>query len=262
MKAKKIFLLIVIATYIFSGSAFAEPKGKEKSYAVPGEFDYYVFSLSWQPTFCETKPDKKECATQTAERYDSKNLVLHGLWPNKNDDKHHNYGYCGVKSGVRKLDKASTWCRMPAPTLSDDTKKNLAVYMPGYASCLERHEWYKHGACSGLKAEDYFVTAYTLVTKIADTNFGRYISANVGNTVDSDDLLSELVKDFGEDSRDFITIYCESIKGSGMLSEVRMYLINPLPSDGGLKEMFVRPESPEQGNCPQKILIDRVHGTN
>ena len=38
--------LIVVAT---AGSAFAQD-GRQNT---PGEFDYYVLSLSWSPSFCE-----------------------------------------------------------------------------------------------------------------------------------------------------------------------------------------------------------------
>ena len=48
-----------------------------------GNFDYYVLALSWQPAFCEGRPDKSECRTQTQNRFDANNFVLHGLWPNQ-----------------------------------------------------------------------------------------------------------------------------------------------------------------------------------
>lgn len=249
---------VTIVFCITSCSAFAGQDGSGKT--VAGKFDSYVFSLSWQPAFCETKPDKKECVSQTADRYDAKNLVLHGLWPNKDADTNHTYGYCGVKPNVKKLDKASTWCKMPAPNLSADTKKNLAIYMPGYASCLERHEWYKHGTCSGLTADDYFTTAYSFVEEVAETNFGKFISANVGKTIDASDLLAEFEKDFGEGSRNAVSLYCVKKKGSSLLSEVRMSLVNPLPEEGGLKAAILLSESGEEGGCPQDIFIDPVPG--
>ncbi|NVN93349.1 MAG: hypothetical protein HXX11_22515 [Desulfuromonadales bacterium] len=258
MKVKRALVWFVFLTSILSSTAYAQQSGKGTT-AVPGKFDSYVFSLSWQPAFCETKPDKKECISQTADRYDANNLVLHGLWPNKKGDTRHVYGFCNVKNSIRKLDNASTWCKMPAPGLTDDTKNNLSTVMPGYASCLERHEWYKHGTCSNLEANEYFSTASSLVAKVAETNFGKYISANVGNTVNSDDLISAFEKDFGPGSRDYVNLYCQDKQGASMLLEVRMYLTKSLPSEGELKSLLVRPDSSEQGTCPQKILIDPVH---
>ena len=257
MRAKRISLWVVIVSFFLSLTPFIVNAAHGANTAVAGDFDSYVFSLSWQPAFCETKPDKKECVTQTPDRYDAKNLVLHGLWPNKNDDKQHKY-FCGVKSSIKKLDNASTWCQMPAPDLSADTQKNLSSYMPGYASCLERHEWYKHGTCSGLESDAYFTLAYKLASKMADTNFGKYISANVGKAIDSDDLLAEFEKDFGQNSRKYVKLFCENLRGNSLLSEVRLYLSTDLSALRDLKDFLVSPSASEQGSCPQKIFIDPV----
>ncbi len=40
-----------------------------------GDFDFYVLSLSWSPTFCLTHPQDQQC---TGKGY---GFVLHGLWP-------------------------------------------------------------------------------------------------------------------------------------------------------------------------------------
>ncbi len=39
----------------------------------------YVFAVNWQLGFCETKPDKSECITQTEQRFDAIHFSLHGL---------------------------------------------------------------------------------------------------------------------------------------------------------------------------------------
>lgn len=252
---KKVLLWSVIVLLACSNHAFSAQKPKKS--AIAGEFNSYVFSLSWQPTFCETHTDKKECSSQTADRFYAKNLVLHGLWPNKNGDTKHAYGFCGVKPEVKKLDKASTWCKMPALDLSDEAKADLSKYMPGYASCLQNHEWYKHGTCSGMNADDYFTTASSLVAEAAATSFNKLIAANIGKTVKADDLLDAFEQDFGTGSRKAVTLSCESVKGSSMLSEVRMSLSNPL-AKGGLKDSLIQPDNPDQSNCPELIYIDPV----
>src|SRR5205823_211721 len=41
-----------------------------------GQFDYYVLSLSWAPTYCQTHADDRaECSGKGF------GFVLHGLWP-------------------------------------------------------------------------------------------------------------------------------------------------------------------------------------
>jgi len=248
----KSFVFLVVLISIISGTSFAAQNN------IAGEFDSYVFSLSWQPTFCTTKPDKQECQTQTPDRYDAKNLALHGLWPNKNDDKQHRYGFCDVPNSIKKLDKASTWCKMPAFDLSDTTKKNLSIYMPGYASCLQNHEWYKHGTCSGLDSDTYFSTASTIVDKVATSTFGKFVTDNVGNTVSSDDFLAAFESAFGEGSGKSVTLHCINVAGESALSEVRMYFVNPLPVGLDIKEMLTQPGGSKSSDCPQQFSIPKV----
>jgi ribonuclease T2 len=226
--------------------------------AVPMQFDYYVLALSWEPAFCETKPDRQDCRSLNADRFDGKNLALHGLWPNKIGDTQHAYGYCGVDGSVQKLDRPGDFCQLPPVNLSDRIMSDLATYMPGHVTCLERHEWFRHGTCSGLAADDYFATADALVVQFAAASIGSYISAHVGDYVAGEDLFAAFEKDFGPGSRGSLSLSCKRINGSDMLSEVDVYLRNPLPA-GGLAAMLVRPDGSASGHCPQKFLIDPVH---
>ncbi|MEQ1920177.1 MAG: hypothetical protein ABL955_13365, partial [Elusimicrobiota bacterium] len=157
---------------------------------VAGQFDTYVFSLQWSAAFCEGKPALPECADRTPGRFSSRNLTIHGLWPNKTNDASHTYGYCGVDDATRALDRAATWCRMPDLGLSNATRGRLNEVMPGAASCLEKHEWYKHGSCSGFSPDEYYNRTADLVLFVSTTKFGRYLSANTGRTVAADDLLA------------------------------------------------------------------------
>src|SRR5262245_21113480 len=44
---------------------------------VPGEFDYYLLSISWSPAFCATHADRvQQCGIDTHFGF-----VIHGLWP-------------------------------------------------------------------------------------------------------------------------------------------------------------------------------------
>lgn len=253
---KKIVIFTMLALFVLVSPSFAKDQKYKKSSTA--KFDSYVLALSWQPAFCETKPDKKECKTQTPDRYDATNLALHGLWPNKNNDKKHTFGFCGVKKSIRKLDNANKWCKMPSPNLTYETKIDLSESMPGFASCLERHEWYKHGTCSGMGADKYFSTANRLVASFAASSMGQYISANVGSIIDAADLFSEFEKDFGEGSRNSLQLHCANVNGANMLVEVRVYLANPITAGGALKDMLVSPPSYEKGNCPQTFFIDEA----
>ena len=103
----------------------------------------YLLALSWQPAFCETRPEKPECLTDDTKTFEATHVVLHGLWPQPYENV-----YCGVRTQIIALDKdSSKWLEMPAIELSKKTRKKLRKKMPGFASGLHLHEWYKHGTC-------------------------------------------------------------------------------------------------------------------
>ena len=98
----------------------------------PGNFDFYVLSLSWSPGFCETNPagsGKSQCAAGSGLGF-----VVHGLWPQ------FERGFpsdCSVAQPVSQSALALTRGVFPDPGLA-------------------RYEWGKHGTCSGLAPEAYF----------------------------------------------------------------------------------------------------------
>jgi ribonuclease T2 len=98
-----------------------------------GEFDYYLLSLSWAPTYCLTHADDgDECASK------GYGFVLHGLWP-----QYDGGGYpeqCATDFGLSDEAAAKGRSIYPSPRLMS-------------------HEWQTHGTCSGLSALDYFRTA-------------------------------------------------------------------------------------------------------
>ncbi len=101
-----------------------------------GQFDFYLLSLSWSPDFCQLKPWQPECRKQSG-------FVLHGLWPN------YIKGYPEFCSGE---------------TLSAEVVKKYLSQFP--SESLLRHEWKKHGTCSGLTAENYFRRTQQLLEKV------------------------------------------------------------------------------------------------
>lgn len=97
---------------------------------VAGQFDYYVLSLSWAPSYCLThQDDGHECSSK------GYGFVLHGLWPQ--------YDAGGYPENC--------------PTQFDLTAGAIAKGRTVYPSeRLMRHEWQQHGSCSGLDALSYF----------------------------------------------------------------------------------------------------------
>jgi ribonuclease T2 len=245
MKIPSLLLLAALAA--------AAPSARAQS-SNAGQFDSYTLSLSWQPEFCEGKPGLPECRTESAGRFDAANLSLHGLWPDVNGDSSHAYGYCGVDAATRGLDKAPTWCRLPAPTLSDATRAALTTAMPGAASCLDHHEWVRHGTCSGLSADAYFALAASLVKQVAATSFGQFLSAHAGKTVSADDALAAFESDLGK--RTMVSLNCATVRGASALSEVRLHLPASLAPGAKLKTSLIA--TGDRGNCPASFLLDPV----
>jgi ribonuclease T2 len=96
----------------------------------PGRFDYWLLSLSWSPQFCADRPSEAQCSLA----YD---FVVHGLWPQ------HQRGF-------------PDFCARKPDDLPPDLITRMLPLMP--SSDLIRHQWRKHGTCSGMNAREYFMT--------------------------------------------------------------------------------------------------------
>ena len=96
-----------------------------------GDFDFYVLSLSWSPGFCENDGAQRraQCAPGAG-----KGFVVHGLWPQYER---------GFPSDCDGPVSPSRIALAHAEGVFPDEG-------------LARHEWRKHGRCSGRSPSDYF----------------------------------------------------------------------------------------------------------
>ena len=113
-----------------TSAAPARHHHRDHESTAPGEFDYYVLSLSWSPAFCLQRPDSAEC--NGPRRY---GFIVHGLWPQNEKGWPQNCGESRVPESV-------------AQGISDLMPARQLVY----------HEWSTHGTCSGLDPDAYFGT--------------------------------------------------------------------------------------------------------
>jgi len=128
--------LFFAAVIGFSATTGASAQDRRQN--TPGEFDYYVLSLSWSPSFCEQAAERggggRSQQAQCGGRPFS--FVVHGLWP----QYEHGYPeYCDRDSWLDRNIMTSMLDLMPAPGL---------IF----------NEWKKHGTCSGLGPRGYFET--------------------------------------------------------------------------------------------------------
>ena len=123
LRAVFAFLALLLAA-VASDPAAAEGRGR------PGDFDLWVLSLSWSPSFCEATGRARgdlQCARPFA-------FVVHGLWPQ------YQRGW-------------PSDCDTRAAPPSRAQVSDMLDIMPSPG--LIAHEWRKHGTCSGLSGESY-----------------------------------------------------------------------------------------------------------
>ncbi len=212
--------------------------------------------MSWEPAFCEGKPGATECANQRPDRFDAANLALHGLWPDVVGDTAHCYGNCGVSAADQALDRAPTWCQLPEPAYSASTRVALTTVMPGIASCLDHHEWSKHGTCSGMTDDAYFALAAGLVQQVAASPFGRFLKANAGQTVDASAAVDAFEAGFGAGGGAKLSLNCTNVRGAPALLEVRLHLPKTLTPDAVLATLLL--PTGDKGSCPPRFLLDPI----
>src|SRR6202045_571175 len=119
-------------TVAIAGIAVAQDRRQNQ----PGQFDFYVLSLSWSPSFCEAAgergtPPQQQCGARPY------SFVVHGLWPQ-------------YERGFPEF------CQQPAPKLDRSVVSSMIDLMS--APRLIFNEWDKNGTCSGLSSHAYFET--------------------------------------------------------------------------------------------------------
>ncbi|PZX16630.1 ribonuclease T2 [Palleronia aestuarii] len=119
-----------------------------------GEFDYYVLSMSWSPTWCAIEGDARGAA-QCDRRF---GWILHGLWPQ------YERGYPEY-CDTTEADPSRAETAAMADIMGDG---GLAWY-----------QWKKHGRCAGLPSGAYFDAARTAFGQVAKPDVFRRLDEPV-----------------------------------------------------------------------------------
>jgi len=161
-----------------------------------GAFDHYVLALSWSPTYCGSERGGSaplQCGF--GRRYD---FVVHGLWPQYRDGWPQ---YCDAEA------------RLPEPLIA-----GMLDIMPSRQ--LVRHQWTKHGTCTGLDPHDYFALTRRLHDEIRIparySDPGRSIEVSVGQFI-----ADFLVTNRGLE-RNMISVHCGNRRDRARLVELRI----------------------------------------
>ena len=187
----------------------------------------YILAVSWQPGFCETRPTKPECESQTESRFDASNFTLHGLWPQPRANI-----YCNVAPENVAKDKDRKWGELPALVLEDETRTALNVVMPGSQSHLHRHEWIKHGTCyNGEPAEEYYKDSLQLMGELNSSAVRNLFANNVDEEITSTKIREAFDNHFGDGAGDKIKITCKNDGSRRLITEITIAL------EGNLDEL-------------------------
>lgn len=100
--------------------------------APPGQFDYYLLTLSWSPAYCLSHRSDPKAREECGRR---RGFVVHGLWPQNEDGSW------------------PAFCRAVPPVPRERVAREVAI-MPNAE--LVEHEWEKHGSCTNLTVDGYF----------------------------------------------------------------------------------------------------------
>lgn len=181
-------LAILLAATLFTPAAHADGTRA-------GDFDYYVLSLSWSPTWCAIEGDARG-ADQCDARHDY-GWILHGLWPQFEADYP---SYC------------NTSARSPS---RGETNAMVDVMASGG---LAWHQWKKHGRCSGLTSQEYFAAARAAYNAVVRPPVLRKLDHTV--RLPAQVIEEAFLQSNPAWSADMITITCKQ----GRIQEARLCL--------------------------------------
>ncbi|KWV58921.1 ribonuclease T [Bradyrhizobium macuxiense] len=194
-------LLVWITTAVLCTTFAASAQDRRQN--TPGEFDFYVLSLSWSPSFCEAASERGNNGRGTQAQCGGRpySFVVHGLWPQ-------------YERGFPE------YCQRPSPRLARGIMTSMLDLMP--APGLIYNEWDKHGTCSGLGERAYFETIRKAraAVKIPD----EFLQLSEPKTISPDDLEAAFIKVNPGLSSSAIAVTCDSRR----LSEVRICLSKDL----------------------------------
>jgi ribonuclease T2 len=193
-------LLVAAALIGMAGTAPAQ----DRRQSTPGEFDFYVLSLSWSPSFCEAASERDNgnggrSSAQCGGRPFS--FVVHGLWPQ------YEHGF-------------PDYCQRPSPRLDRNIMTSMLDLMP--APGLIFNEWDKHGTCSGLGARAYFETIRKARSAVKIPP--EFLELSAPKTVAPAEIEDAFIKVNPGLSNSAIAVTCDRTR----LSEVRICLSKDL----------------------------------
>jgi ribonuclease T2 len=164
-----------------------------------GVFDYFVLSLSWSPSYCDSPEgtgDRQQCSP--GKRFA---FVVHGLWPQYQE------GW-------------PEFCRSRESWVPEDIIDDMLDIMPSRNLII--HEWKKHGSCAGVSMADYFRATRLLFERVRIP--ARYLSPTAQVLTTPEQLATDFVKTNRNLTAGMISVQCGNSRDRARLSELRICL--------------------------------------
>ena len=164
-----------------------------------GEYDYYVLSLSWTPTWCAIEGDGRgspQCDTGQGFGF-----TLHGLWPQ-------------YEAGW------PSFCATTERNPSRDMTGAMADIMG--SSGLAWYQWNKHGTCTGLSAADYYALSRLAYERVSRPEILRRIESDL--RLPAEVIEEAFLEENPQLSDEMTTVTCRE----GRVQEMRICLTRDL----------------------------------
>ncbi|MEH2475377.1 ribonuclease T2 [Nitrobacteraceae bacterium AZCC 2161] len=202
VQAFRIFISVGFLT-IAALAGISSASAQDRRQNAPGEFDFYVLSLSWSPSFCEAASERSNGGRSQQMQCGGRPyaFVVHGLWPQ------YDRGF-------------PNYCQRPSARLDRNIMSSMLDLMP--APGLIFNEWDKHGTCSGLGARGYFETVRKARAGIKIPS--EFLELQDAKTIAPDVIEDAFIKVNPGLSNSAIAVTCERNR----LSEVRICLSKDL----------------------------------
>lgn len=175
-----------------------------------GDFDYYVLSLSWTPSWCaEAGDDRDAPSCETGAGY---GFSVHGLWP-QYDDGWPSYCLTAERDPTR-----------------GETRDMADIMGSGGAAW---YQWQKHGRCAGLTAHNYFTTVREAYASVVRPGVFRQLP-EAGVELPASVVEAAFLESNPDMVADGVTITCKE----GRIQEVRICLdkdLNPRECSGDVR---------------------------
>lgn len=167
-------LATTVALLLASNSVMALDANEEITPADNG-YQYLVYSVTWQPSFCKLKPETVGC-DQPLQKF-----LTHGIWPysdGTSQKTNRHPAFCNTSPSC----KSTAECEISDGALDQIVQNpQIAELVTAEPKQMFQHEWKKHGTCSGMSEKDYFSDIVNLrkVVIYDEKKFDSWVGKNV-----------------------------------------------------------------------------------